>query len=121
MLMNLLTGLAMSLLLTLVIELLVALPFGITKKQSFLVVVLVNVLTNPTVVYTYYVITAIWSLTRSTQLWIQLFLELVVILVEASMYAKYTKEQILTIRHPVRYAICANVLAWAAGLVLVVL
>ncbi len=110
--MHILEMFLISLALTLLIETAVAFAFGV-RMPGMKVVWLVNVLTNPAAVCT------IWLLQRHfwtvPDLWIQLPVEGVVVLVEALIYRSFAKEDRWKIRRPIWLAVCANVISWGLG------
>lgn len=100
--MYLLEMFGISLLLTLVIELMIALLWGIRSKKQILLVVLVNVLTNPAAVLL---------------CWLgipQLPVELAVVLAEALIY----RDPAWKIPHPVLLAVVCNVISWGTGILI---
>ena len=101
---------AVSLGLTLVLELLVA---GVcrVRGRDILLVILVNILTNPAVVYLDMVCAAL--LPNGRDLW-QIPLELAAIAVEAVCYAQFAR----AIRRPWMFALVANLFSYSCGLLL---
>lgn len=97
-----------SLLLTLLIEELFVLLAGIRNKQDLLLVLLVNVITNPMVVFLYQA--ADYYLKVDMRI-VTVILEVAAILVEAGYYAKYSRN----IRHPLLLSIGANVVSFGIG------
>jgi len=91
-----------SLLLTLAIELLIALIWGIRGRRKILLVLLVNILTNPAAVLL---------------CWLgipQLPVELAVVLTEALIY----KDPAWNIRRPVLLAVVCNAISWGTGILI---
>ena len=105
----LLPGLAISLGMTLVFELAYALLWGIRGTREFIPVVLVNVLTNPIVVFVYYFV---WfrRLPVSRGL-VTLLMEAWAVVTEALLYRKYSP----AIRRPWLFSLSANAVSFAAG------
>ena len=104
--MHLLEMFGISLLLTLVIELPLAHFMGIRGKIGFLLVVLVNVLTNPAAVLL---------------CWLglpQIPVELGVFAVEAAVYFVFSREDGWEIGHPVWLSAGCNVVSWLSGLLI---
>lgn len=97
-----------SLLLTLLVEELFLLAVGIRKKEDLLLVLLVNVLTNPMVVFLYQA--ADYYLMVDMRI-VTVFLETAAILVEAGYYAKYSR----SIRQPLLISAAANLLSYGIG------
>ena len=101
---------AISLGLTLLFELLIARLCNL-RGRDYLLVVLVNILTNPAVVYLDMVCAA--YLPNGRDLW-QIPLEIGAILIEGLCYAKYAR----SIRHPRMFALVANLFSYGCGLLL---
>ena len=101
---------ALSLGLTLVFELLIARLCRL-RGRDYLLVILVNILTNPAVVYLDMVCAARFP--NGRDLW-QIPLEITAILIEGWCYAKYAR----SIRRPWMLALVANVFSYGFGLVL---
>lgn len=109
-LLELLTTFALSLVLTLILELLVALLCRL-RGRDLLLVILVNILTNPAVVY----LDMICGMTfpNGRDLW-QIPLEIGVIAVEAICYARFAH----AVRRPWMFALVANVFSYGCGLLI---
>ena len=102
------TVFAVSLGLTLLLELPVAYYWGLRSRHDLTVAVLVNVLTNPAVVL-------LNGLLSATPWWaVQLPLEAAAIAVEGFCY-RHCGENI---RRPYLLSLCANCISYGAGLVL---
>lgn len=102
------TVFAVSLGLTLLLELPVAYYWGLRSRHDLTVAVLVNVLTNPAVVL-------LNGLLSATPWWaVQLLLEAAAIAVEGFCY-RHCGENI---RRPYLLSLCANCISYGAGLVL---
>lgn len=101
-----------SLLLTVLIEGLVAFLWGLRRKKDFRLVILVNVLTNPAAVLVYWLYRVYFA---DTSLLVQVLIEMVVVTVEALMYRSFAKDERFLIKRPVLLAIVANVLSWGIG------
>ncbi len=86
------------------------------KQKEISLVVLVNLLTNPAVVWTlrmagmFFYPPVIWV--------IEILAELLVIVVEALVYLKFSKEENWNIKRPVLLAVAANIASWGIGLLL---
>lgn len=103
-----------SLLLTIAVELAVAIVcFAIRGKNKILLVTLVNVLTNPPAVL------VCWLgrryLPNAAALPVQLLVEIAVMTVEAWIYCSFAKKRQWEIDHPVRLSVMANLCAWLFG------
>ena len=104
-----------SLLLTLLIELIVAGLLGLAWGKKLLPVVLVNVLTNPVVVFLCWV----WRIyvPAVNSLWIQLPLEVVVIQVEFSIYKSMARSG-WGCKNPWKLSVVANGTSWLMGVLI---
>lgn len=93
---------------TIVLELAYSVLAGIRDKITLELILLVNILTNPVVVLTYYLIRfhTGWNLGIT-----KLILEVLAIVVEAICYRNCNKK----IEHPYRLAIGANVFSFVIG------
>lgn len=80
-----------ALLFTLLIELAVAVLYKIRSRQKLLLVVLVNILTNPPAVLLHWL--GSLYLPALPDLWLQLGLELLVILAEALIYHSFSTKK----------------------------
>ena len=105
----LLPGLAISLGMTLAFELGYALLWGVRGKRELILAALVNVLTNPVVVFVYYFV---WyrrlDVNRGV---VTLILEIWAIVTEALLYRKYSR----SISRPWLFSLSANAVSFAAG------
>lgn len=104
--MYLLEMFGVSLLLTLMLELPVAWLMGLRSGRYVLLVILVNVLTNPAAVLL---------------CWLgapQLPVEAAVVIAEAVVYHRFSKEKIWRIDHPFRLAAVCNAVSWLTGVLL---
>lgn len=102
----------MSLLLTLLVEGLIAFLWGLRGKKNFLLVLLVNVLTNPVAVLVYWIYQVCAG---EHSLSVQILIELVVVSVEAYIYRSFAADDRFQIPRPISLAIVANVLSWGIG------
>ncbi len=102
----------MSLLLTVLIEGLVALLWGLRGKKSFFLVLLVNVLTNPAAVLVYWLY-QVYAGEHSLP--VQVVIELIVVTVEAYIYRSFAEDDRFQVPRPIRLAILANVFSWGIG------
>jgi hypothetical protein len=99
---------AVSLILTTVLELCFALLYGVRNKKDILLLVLVNMLTNPFVVLTYYLMT---YYTDVRPVAVTIILEIITVLTEGYYFKSYGK----TYRQPVFFAIWANLFSYCIG------
>lgn len=101
--------LAVRFLVSLVLTLLIETPLSLLFKargKELLLVALVNVLTNPAVV--------LLSAVMGDSLQIQIFPEILVILIEGYYYKKYGSY----IEHPFLCALCCNSVSYGFGIIL---
>ncbi len=89
------------------------------KRKEISLVVLVNLLTNPAVVWIlrmagmFFYPPVIWG--------IEILAELLVIVVEALVYLRFAKEECWNIKRPVLLAVAANIASWGIGILLKVI
>lgn len=102
----LLPALGMSLLLTLVLEGLFGLIWGIKGRRDRLLLLLANAVTNPIVVTLHYCVSSRWVFV--------LILEVSAILAEWLAYRKWGK----TLRPAFLFSLCANCFSYFSGLLL---
>lgn len=101
-------------LITIVVELLVALCFGIRKKKLLVPIILVNVLTQC-------ILNILLNLSHYGEgsfsyIFYYTWLEMVVFIIEATLFTKlFKKNGIYKIKVPVVYALVANVCSFVAG------
>ncbi len=101
----------LSLLLTVIFELPIALAFGLRKKD-ILLALLVNILTNPAIVYLNLVLLSLFP-SCSPFVW-QIPLELAVIAVEGLCYYRFSQGT----AHPWLLAISANCFSYGCGILI---
>lgn len=104
-------SLAASLGLTLLLETGLFLLTGKRDRRDLLLVMLVNVLTNPVVVLLYWLAALYTGWNRAA---VTAVLELCAVAVEARYYKIYAR----AIPHPLRFAVAANIVSFGAGLLL---
>ena len=97
---------SISLALTWLIELTVAAILRLRDRKSMLLVLLVNLLTNPAAVLICHLGIP------------ELPVELTVMAVEAFIYTSFSKDERWQITHPVILSVSANLIAWFAGILL---
>lgn len=97
-----------SLILTLLIEEVFVLAAGIRRKEDLLLVLLVNIITNPIVVFLYYTVDYYLPVDMGI---VTILLEAAAILAEAGYYAKYSEN----IRHPLLISLGANIISFSIG------
>ena len=98
-----LSSLVLSLIMTWLLELAFAFLLGIRRSKDLLLILLVNLITNPAVVYL--------ALTFRYSLPSWFLIPLLAIGVEALYYRSYA----LTIRHPWLFSLAANVISYGIG------
>lgn len=100
-----------SLLVTILLEELLAWLFGMHQKKNLLLVLLVNVLTNPLVVICYYLGI---SFIQCNSWYIKLVLEGMAVICEALYYQRYGEQ----IKHPWFLSILLNGFSFGSGIIL---
>lgn len=106
-----LTVLAGSLALTLVLEELFALLWGLRGRRELTVVALVNVLTNPPVVLLYHTAVGLWGWPAAS---VTILLEGAAVAVEWRCYRLCSDQ----LRRPLLFALLANLFSYGAGRVI---
>lgn len=102
----LLPALGISLALTLALESVFGLIWGVKDKGDWLLLLLVNVVTNPIVVTLHYCVSSFWMFT--------VVLEIFAVVAEWLAYRKWGKTT-----HPAfLFALCANVFSYFSGLLI---
>lgn len=106
---------AVSLGMTIVLEALVMIVLGEHSKKNMLLLLLINIFTNPMAVYLAYVGN---YLTRLSDVVIQLPIEIFVILVEVGIYKWFSKDENWYIKKPIWLGVLANIVSWSIGLMM---
>lgn len=101
-----LTKLLLSLALTLVLEGAYGLLWGLKSRRDWLLLLLVNVVTNPIVGLLYHTVSARWLFVA--------VLEVAVVLVEWMAYRRWGRDT----RPPLLFSLCANCFSFFGGLLL---
>lgn len=104
-----LQGMEISLAMTLVLELAYALLWGVRGRHDLLLTVLVNVLTNPIVVFMVYYV-RIRRFSMNTGL-VTAGLETFAVVTEALLYRRFSR----TIRRPWLFSLSVNAFSYAVG------
>jgi len=104
-----------SLGLTLLLELGCAFYLGIRRKKEYLLVILVNILTNPPAVLLYWIYRNYFL---GNSMFIQILLEFIVVFAEAWIYYSFAREEKWRIKRPILLAVVSNVMSWGTGLLL---
>lgn len=102
-----------SLALTMVIELAIAFLFGLRTRENVLLVVFVNVLTNPSAVLCNWLCRL--YLPYYNRVPVQLVIEAAVVIVEAFVYSCFARDGQRRIKRPVILALTANGCSWLLG------
>lgn len=113
MVMYLIRMFGISLMLTIAIELAAALLFGMRMRKNMLLVVLVNVFTNPPAVLCNWLCRL--YLPDYHRVAVQLAIEAVVIAAEALIYSVFARDEQWRIRRPVLFSLTANGCSWLLG------
>ena len=113
MVMYLIRMFGISLMLTMAIELAIALLFGMRMRKNMLLVVLVNVFTNPPAVLCNWL--CCLYLPDYHRAAVQLAIEAVVVTVEALIYSAFARDEQWRIRRPVLFSFTANGCSWLLG------
>ena len=100
---------------TIILEALVMILIGERSKKNLLLLLLVNILTNPLAVYLAYVGKTFSNL---SEIWIQLPIEVAVIFIEVGIYVWFSKDEKWKIKRPVFLGILANLFSWSIGLMM---
>ena len=108
-----LAALVVSLGLTIVLEYLAVLVLGVRCRKDLLLVLVVNLLTNPPAV----LISMIFAALPLSGILLQLFLEIPVVIGEGALYRKYGTK----IGHPWFLSLAANTVSYGTGLILLFL
>lgn len=105
-----------SLVLTVLLELAVLIALREYSKKNAVLLILVNVLTNPAAVL------AAWLMGQYfpeiPALAVQIPLEVIVVWTEGYLYHSFTEASGYDIRHPFRLAAAANAVSWGIGVCL---
>ena len=107
----LMQSLALSLTLTILMEELFAVILGIRDKKDLILIGLVNVITNPVVVLSYYLFLYYTDLNLMI---VTIVLEIMAIYVESLYYKRYGKDY----RHPIVFSLSANAFSFGVGKIL---
>lgn len=105
-----------SLMLTIIIECSVARVWGLKTKKEILLVLLVNVLTNPAAVFCIWICNG--YLGSHYSFLYQCIIEFLVVVVEAKVYSDFAKEADWNIKKPLQFAIIVNLISWLSGVML---
>ena len=111
--MELLVSLFYCLSLTILIELIIAIIFGVRDKKDIYLVILAQILTNPVVV----LITIFTGLNCSYTVYLVsiAIMELLAIIVEGLLYKMYLKKQTI---NPFAFALILNMISFISGLII---
>lgn len=113
---TLVRGLVISLLLTIVLEEITARIIGIKSKKDFITVLLVNILTNPVVVYSVYLYLIFIGKYQGVGYWILVaILETLAVLVEGFIYKRTLENKKI---NPYLISLILNVVSYSTGEIL---
>lgn len=105
-------SLVISLILTIIIEILVSYILGVRKKEDFKLIILVNIYTNPVVVFISNIVQRLNDvIIFSFSIFI---LEVWAVIIEGLIYRKYLKEKI----NFVNLSILCNICSFGLGVIL---
>lgn len=104
-----------SLLLTLGIEWAIAFLWGVRRKKEWLLITLVNIVTNPLAVLSYWLYRIYVA---GPSIAVQVVIEIIVVLAEALIYRSFAKEEGWQLKNPVLLAVVSNIISWGVGLLL---
>ena len=107
---------AVSLGLTIIIECSIARVWGLKSRKEMLLVLLVNILTNPAAVFCVWICNG--YLGREFSFLFQCVIEFVVVVVEAKVYSGFGREEGWNIKKPLQFSIIVNMISWLSGVVL---
>lgn len=107
---------AVSLGLTIIIESVIARLWGLKTRKEMLLVVFVNILTNPAAVFFAWMAGA--YLGSKWHFPTQCMIEIVVCAVEAYIYLNFVREEGWNIKKPLQFAIVVNMISWLSGVVI---
>ena len=108
--------LGISLILTLIIELLVTFIMGVRSKHGAKLIVLINVITNPVAVLLCWL--ADMYVPFGWELMAFILIELTVVFAEARILQLFANAKEYRIKHPVKLAITANLTSCLLGIVI---
>ena len=107
----LIIALIISLILTLIVEIGFFYIIGKRNKKDLLLVVLVNILTNPSIVSIYWILTLYTSI---NQIMIKILLEFSAVIAEGYYYRKYGMD----FKRPYLFSFAANSISFGTGILL---
>ena len=105
-----------SLTLTIIIEASVARVWGLKSRKEMLLVLLVNILTNPAAVFCVWICNG--YLGSHFSFLYQCIVEFVVVVVEGKVYSSFAKEEGWNIKKPLQFSFVVNMISWLSGVVL---
>ena len=108
---HLIFALIFSALLTLVLETVFFFLTGKRDKKDLLLIILVNLLTNPIVVLTYWMLT---NYMNSNEILVKTILEISAVLIEGYYYKKYGRN----FHHPYVWSASANAFSFGMGILI---
>ena len=104
-----------SLIMTECIEIIAAVCLGIRKQSCLLLIILVNCLTNPPVVFLAWTARASGIVTEEyRKVFLYIIIEILVVIAEGFIYHRFMKEN----EHPFLFSLCTNVISFGIGCLL---
>lgn len=113
---DILSMFAISLVLTIIIESVFARCWGFKSQKETVLVILVNILTNPAAVFCAWLFTGL--LGSNCSFGFQCVIEVIVVIVEAKVYFYFSREEGWNIKKPLQFAIIVNMVSWLSGVVI---
>ena len=107
---------ATALILTIIVEEILALILGFRAKLEFVIILLVNTLTNPLMMLYYTFIRSMFP--DFNGILLQLPGELLVVIIEAYVFKKMGKTKDYSFDHPLLLSIALNAVSWTIGILL---
>ncbi len=103
-----------SLFFTMIVEITVSIAFGIYRVRQIMLVILINILTNPLAVFFYWI--GSMYVFGFLHLGMQLAIECMVVTVEALIYCSFSKKEMYKIKNPILFAVTSNICSWLFGI-----
>ena len=113
---DLLKTFATALILTIIIEEVTAFIMGMRRKLEFIIVLLVNTLTNPLMMLYYTFIRS--KFPDVSKILLQIPGEIAVVIIEAYVFKTMGKTKDYCFKHPILLSIVLNTISWMTGILL---
>lgn len=114
-LLRILVTLAVSLFLTVCLELTIAIFYKTKDIYTVILIIVVNFVTNPITVFVNICAREYWDIQG---VGFELMTEIPVFIIEAFVYYYFSKKKIISLKHPVQFAVIANTVSYAIGLII---